>query len=173
MADTGTKVPVNEATKDTSQSTWGWPSLGKFRREMDRLLEDFRFDFGRLPFSDRSAWQKGMSWGSLPSVDIVEKGDGYEISAELPGADQKDLDVKYASGMLTVSGEKRGTREEKKSDYHLSERHYGSFQRSFAVPEGIDADKLQAIFKNGILTVVLPKSAEAQKKERKIAISSG
>ncbi len=72
---------------------------------------------------------------------------------------------------MTIKGEKRDEKEEKKKDYYLSERRYGSFQRSFGVPDGVDADKITASFKNGVLTVILPKSAEAQKSEKKIAIN--
>jgi HSP20 family protein len=78
--------------------------------------------------------------------------------------------VKFADGLLTIKGEKREEKEEKKKDFYLSERRFGSFQRSFQVPEGVDADKIVASFKDGVLTVTLPKSPEAQKKEKKIAI---
>jgi HSP20 family protein len=87
--------------------------------------------------------------------------------------EEKDIDVKFADGVLTIKGEKKEEREEKKKDYYLSERRFGSFQRSFRVPEGVDADKIDASFKNGVLTVMLPKSAEAQKREKKIAIKKG
>ena len=73
---------------------------------------------------------------------------------------------------LTIKGEKKDEREEKQKDYHLSERRYGSFQRSFGVPDGVDADKIEAHFKNGVLTVTLPKRPEAQKSEKKIAIKT-
>jgi HSP20 family protein len=106
-------------------------------------------------------------------VDIAEKDKGYEITAELPGMEESDIDVKYADGVLTIKGEKKEEKEEKKKDYYLSERRYGSFQRSFQVPENVAADKIDAKFANGVLTVRLPKSAEAQKNEKKIAINKG
>jgi len=84
--------------------------------------------------------------------------------------EEKDIDVKYVDGVLTIKGEKKEEKEEKRKDYYLSERRFGSFQRSFQVPNGIDADKIDASFKNGVLTVALPKSAEAQKREKKIEI---
>jgi len=84
--------------------------------------------------------------------------------------DESNVEVKFADGLLTIKGEKREEKEEKKKDYYLSERRFGSFQRSFHVPDGVDADKIEARFRNGVLTVTLPKSAEAQKKEKKIAI---
>ncbi len=84
--------------------------------------------------------------------------------------DEKDIEVKFSNGTLTIKGEKNEEKEEKKKDYYLSERRYGSFQRSFTVPDGVDEDKIEAAFKNGILTVSLPKTPEAQKKEKQIAI---
>jgi hypothetical protein len=78
-----------------------------------------------------------------------------------------------ARNWLRSEGEKKEEKEEKKKDYHLSERRYGAFQRSFTVPDGIDADKIDATFKDGILTVSLPKTAEAQKKEKQITIKKG
>src|ERR1700730_15274827 len=88
----------------------------------------------------------------------------------LPGMDESNIDVKFSDGTLTIKGEKKDEREEKQKDYYLSERRYGSFQRSFGVPDGVDADKIEAHFKNGVLTVTLPKRPEAQKSEKKIAI---
>ena len=103
-------------------------------------------------------------------MDIAEREKEYEITAELPGIDERNIDLKFSNGMLTIKGEKTEEKEEKKKDYYLSERRFGSFQRSFQVPDGVDADKIEASFKNGVLTVILPKSAGAQKQEKKIAI---
>ena len=90
-------------------------------------------------------------------MDIAEHETAYEITAELPGMDESNIDVKFSDGTLTIKGEKKDEREEKQKDYHLSERRYGSFQRSFGVPDGVDADNIEAHFKNGVLTVTLPK----------------
>jgi len=109
----------------------------------------------------------------VPAVDIAEKDKEYEITAELPGMDESNIDVKFADGLLTIKGEKKEEKEEKNKDYYLSERRYGSFQRSFPVPESVDANKIEAKFVNGVLTVKLPKSPEAQKNEKKIAIKKG
>ena len=124
------------------------------------------------PYSTSSRSGAARSDGArLPAVDIVDKNKAYEITAELPGLDENNIDVKFADGTVTIKGEKRDEKEEKKKDYYLSERRYGSFQRSFGVPDGVDADKIAATFKNGVLTVTLPKTAEAQKSEKKIAIN--
>ena len=86
--------------------------------------------------------------------------------------DEKNIELKVSDGMLSITGEKSEEKEEKKKDYYLSERSYGSFERSFRIPEGVDADKIEASFKNGVLTVTLPKKAEAQKPEKKIAVKA-
>jgi HSP20 family protein len=118
----------------------------------------------------RAVLARRTELGKAPAVDIAEREKEYEITAELPGMEEKNIDVKFADGILTIKGEKKEEREEKKKDYYLSERRFGSFQRSFQVPDGVDADKIEASFKDGLLTVILPKSAQAQKSEKKIAI---
>jgi len=109
----------------------------------------------------------------MPAVDVTQTDKGYEITAELPGMEEKDIDVKLANGILTIRGEKRDEKEEKKNDYYVRERSFGSFERSFQVPENVDTDKVSASFKKGVLTVMLPKSAEAQKTEKKIEVKAG
>jgi HSP20 family protein len=103
-------------------------------------------------------------------VDIVDKENVYELSAELPGMDENNIDVKFSNGALTIKGEKRDEREEKKKNFYLAERRYGSFQRSFSVPEGVDAERIEASFKKGVLTVTLPKTPQARKNEKKIPV---
>jgi HSP20 family protein len=112
-------------------------------------------------------------FGAAPAVDVTETERAYEITAELPGLDEKNIEVKLAEGVLTIKGEKQEEKEEKKKDYYLQERSFGSFQRAFQVPDGVDTDKIEAAFKNGVLTLTLPKSAEAQKAEKKIAVKAG
>jgi HSP20 family protein len=106
-------------------------------------------------------------------VDVAERENEYEITAELPGMEEKDIEVNVSDDLLTIKGEKREEKEEKKKDYYVSERRYGSFQRSFSLPDGIDANKIEAKFINGVLTVILPKTPEAQKKQKKIEIKKG
>ena len=105
-------------------------------------------------------------------MDLVEKDGEYEITAELPGIDEKNVEIKLANQMLTIKGEKEDSKEEKRKDYYLSERRYGSFQRSFQVPEGVDVDKIEANFAKGVLTVKLPKTAAAKKAEKKITVKA-
>jgi HSP20 family protein len=88
----------------------------------------------------------------------------------LPGVDENSIDVKFSDGTLTIKGEKRDEREEKKKNFYLAERRYGSFQRSFSIPAGVDADRIEASFKNGVLTVTFPKTPQARKNEKKILV---
>jgi HSP20 family protein len=175
MAQNVTKLPV----KTVAQGRWpaGWRPLEPLQREIDRLFEDFGQGAWSFPFSRAMAgfepmWQAGMSWGAAPAVDVIEKEAAYEITAELPGIDEKNVELTVSGGMLSIKGEKKEEKEEKQEGYYLSERQYGSFQRSFALPENVEADKIDASFKNGILTVKLPKKAEAVQPEKKIAIKA-
>jgi HSP20 family protein len=111
-------------------------------------------------------------WPSQPAVDLAEKDREYEITAELPGLDEKDVEVRLANGLLTISGEKKAEREEKEKDYHFSERRYGSFRRTFRVPESVDPERIEASFDKGVLMVRLPKSAQAAESGKKIEIKS-
>jgi len=107
----------------------------------------------------------------VPSMDVKETDKAIEVSAELPGVEEKDLKVSYAGGILTIKGEKKSETEEKKGDYHLSERSYGSFLRSLTIDD-VDAGKIEANFANGVLKVVLPKAPAPQSAAKTIAIKT-
>jgi HSP20 family protein len=177
MAEPATKVPVKTEEADRSAALKAWRPIESLRHEIDRLFEDFGRDFWRMPFRRsifdvQPFWQRELTWGAAPTVDIVEKNDAYEVRAELPGMDEKNTEVKLANGVLTIKGEKPEEKEEKKQEYHLHERRFGSFERRFAVPEGVDTDKIDASFKMGILTLRLPKKPEAIKAEKKIEVKA-
>jgi HSP20 family protein len=180
MAETATKLPVkgeSEQTKEPTIELQGWRPLETLRREIDRLFDDFGQGFWRSPLRRSLAefepfWPPKLSFGAAPAVDLVEHDKAYEITAELPGMDEKNIEVKLVGGGLTIKGEKREEKEEKKKDHYLSERRYGSFERYFRVPEGVDTDKVEASFKKGVLTVTLPKKPEAQKPEKKIDVKA-
>jgi len=107
-----------------------------------------------------------------PKVDIAESKDAIEVTAELPGVDEKDLDVTLADGMLTVRGEKKSARDEQDKDknWHVVERSYGSFSRAIPLPFDPDLTKVEAKFDKGVLHIHLPKPAEVAKKQQKIEI---
>jgi HSP20 family protein len=180
MAEAASKVPVTTERETTSKRTTAlraWRPFESLHREVDRLFEDFDRDFWRSPFRSsvfdiEPVWQREVTWGAPLAVDIVEKDKAYEITAELPGMDEENIQVKLANGSLTIKGEKQEEKEEKKKDYHLRERHFGSLERCFAVPEGVDVDKIEASFKKGVLTVILPKKPEVIKPEKKIEVKT-
>jgi HSP20 family protein len=175
MAENVTKLPVTKASESTS-ALQAWQPFGSLRQEIDRLFDDFGRSlwqpFRRSFFATEPLLGREMTWGTAPAVDIVESEKAYEITAEVPGMDEKNIEVKVANGNLTIKGEKQEEKEEKKKDYYLQERKFGSFERSFSVPEGVDADKIEANFKKGVLTVTLPKKAEAQKPAKKIEVKA-
>jgi len=133
-----------------------------FRRQMDRLFEDF---WGHSGLMSRVADGEGAF---LPRVDVAETDKEVVVTAELPGLSEKDVEVSLTRGQLVLSGQKQSEREEKDKSYHLVERSYGSFQRVVELPAALEEDKAQASFKNGVLTVKVPKGAESR--SRKIQI---
>ena len=178
MAETVTKLPVKqEKTSERASAVEAWRPFDSLRREVEQLFDDFGQNFWRLPtrrsiFDFEPLWRREAVWEAAPAVDIAESEKAYEITAELPGMDEKNIEVKVANGNLTIKGEKQEEKEEKKKDYYLHERHFGSFERSFEMPEGVDADKIEANFKKGVLTVTLPKKPEAQKPAKKIEVKA-
>ena len=134
-----------------------------FHREMDRLFDAFSRDL-RWPLGS------GDTDSGTPLVDVAETDEGLTVTAELPGMDEKDIEVNLTSNVLTLKGEKKAEREEKKADYHFRERTYGSFSRSVAVPFDVDPDKVDASFSKGVLTIALPRPPEAKRKTKKIAV---
>jgi len=152
--------------------------LTDLRAEMDRLFDSFLHRFPSLPMG-----RDLLHWGAFrdfdrvvgmaaPDVDVSETDKGYEVVADLPGMEQDDINVELKDDVLTLSGEKTEEREETKKNYHLSERRFGSFRRTFRLPSEIDQSKISAEFKDGVLTVALPKTAKAQKPSRKIGVKS-
>ena len=109
--------------------------------------------------------------GNTYEHDVVIRlsGEGAQITAELPGMEENDIEVNVYDDVLTIKGEKK----EPKKEYYVSERHYRSFHRSFHIPDSIDANKIEASFRNGLLTVTLPKTAEGQKRAKNVEVKKG
>jgi HSP20 family protein len=177
MAEPATKFPIKTDVAETKKGPelQPWTPFERLRRDMDRLFNAFEGGFAspffRSAFDVEPEWRRD-TWGVAPAVNIAESDKAYEITAELPGMDEKSIEVKLANGGLAIRGEKQEEREEKQKDYHVQERHFGSFERFFQVPDDVDADKITAAFKNGVLTVTLPKTAAVQKPTKKIAIKA-
>ncbi len=142
-----------------------------FRDEMDRVFDRFAggfampslrrmFDFDPVRRIERTFTS------TMPAIDVTENDKAYKITAELPGMEAEDVDVTVSGDMLTIKGEKRQENEKKDGDYYLCERSFGSFQRSLALPAGVDRDKISSELSKGVLTVTLPKTAEAQQHKK-------
>ncbi|HEX7006529.1 MAG TPA: Hsp20/alpha crystallin family protein [Alphaproteobacteria bacterium] len=153
--------------QESSLAPSGWP-FRSLQREINRVFRDF-FDDASLPDWEFGA---GFTPGIAPKMDIAETDKAFEVTVELPGIDEKDVDISVTDGVLTIKGEKKAETEEKGKNYHRIERSYGSFQRSMALPPTVDIDAIDATFKNGVLTVMLPKSAKAVEKAKKIKIKA-
>jgi HSP20 family protein len=106
----------------------------------------------------------------IPPVDVYEDEHGLRLKLEVPGIDEKDLDVRIENNVLTVRGERKFEKEEKEENFHRVERRYGSFARSFSLPNTVDVEKVGADYKNGVLTLELAKKAEAKPKQIKVNI---
>jgi len=137
------------------------------QREMNRLFDDA---FGGYATPARTGGDGGARL-LIPSVDVKETEKTIEVEAELPGVEEKDVQVTLEDNVLTIKGEKKAEKEETKKDYYSCERSYGSFLRSFELPANVDAGKVNATFAKGVLKVTLPKTAAAQAK--KIEVKAG
>jgi len=179
MGETATKLPIKQdiSTPSGRRGPSLWQPFESLREEVDHIFEEFTRGLGRWPLDRRvfevKPWSRYESAIRMaaPVVDVVENASAYQVLAELPGLHDKDIEVSVADDVLIIKGEKKEEKEERAKNYHLSERRYGTFQRTFQLPLGVDADKIEANFREGVLTVTLPKTPEAQKKEKKIAIT--
>lgn len=136
-------------------------------RDIDRLFEDFwrGFDLPMLGHMERPFGRM------LPKLDMAEDEDEVRLSVELPGMDEKDVEVLLSDNVLTIKGEKKAEKETKKEAYAYTERTYGSFHRSIPLDAEVMADKVEARFDKGVLTVTLPKTPEAKTKAKKIPVN--
>ncbi len=141
-----------------------WDPLRDFARlqdEVTRLFDD------RLV--NRAAGGESMGW--TPACDIFEDEEGVSLSFDLAGVEPKDVDIRFENGVLTLRGERKLEREDKREQYHRVEIAYGTFTRSFSLPGTIDAEKIKAESKHGVLTVHLPKKPEAKPKSIQVKVS--
>jgi HSP20 family protein len=157
-------IPWGRNERSSVPSTYRGEEANPFltlHREMNRLFDDVFSRFDAPSMLGRSA----MAW---PSVEVVPSEKDVRISAELPGLDEKDVEVLVEDDVLTIHGEKKAETDD--SERGLSERYYGRFERVIALPFEVESDKAEASFKNGVLTLTLPKSPKAQEKAKRIPI---
>lgn len=134
-----------------------WRELTEMEREMEDMLAPFFRGFPWRLHPERA-------WRWAPAIDMVERKGEVVLRADLPGLAEKDVEVSVQDGTLTIRGERKEEREEKEEDYYYCERSQGAFVRSVPLPPGVDADKIKATFKNGVLEVHVPKSKESAAK---------
>jgi HSP20 family protein len=135
----------------------------QLRSEVDRLFEGFPF---RLPT------MRLKLFASAPALQMTETAKAYKISAEIPGMEPEDVEVTFEDGLLRIAGEKKEEREESERDYRFSERSFGAFERLIELPSAANPEKIDAKFKNGVLTVTIAKTGEEKRNIRKISIKS-
>jgi HSP20 family protein len=152
------KIDVKQTTPAYTRP--GFHPFGSLQREIDRLFEDFAPAFGA-----------GRMAETKTHMDLAETKDGFELTVELPGMEEKDVSVTVSDGMLTVSGEKTFETENKDKRYHFVERGYGAFSRSLALPEGVMTDRISAALNKGVLKVVIPAAARTEPK--KVEVKAG
>ena len=156
-------VPVHVAKEGR-----GYP-IDRFHQEMNQLFDNFFRGFPLAPFSEglKDSWQGLMR----PQVDISEGKTNYTITVEVPGVDEKDIELTIIDGTLTIRGEKRQEQESHENQYHRVERSYGSFQRVLSLPDNANEQEVKAQFKNGVLTITVGKTSQAKSTGRKIEIN--
>ncbi len=135
--------------------------LATMRQVMDRMFDE---DMFRLA----GGWDRSGGEAVSLALDVAEKDDAYVVKASLPGVNPEDVDITLADNVLTIRGETKADNEIKEEHYHLRERRFGSFTRSVALPNAVDADKIEAVNENGVLTLTLPKAESV--KPRKIEV---
>lgn len=158
-------IPWNRG-REVAPTRQGWEHpVSMFQREMERMFDEAWRGFNAPAFGR-------LERGELlsPRVDVNETDDKIRVTAELPGLEEKDVELLWSDNVLTIKGEKKAEREEKEEGYTYTERSYGSFERRIPIDSDVVSDKLEATFKNGVLTVTLPKSPEARKHFKRIPI---
>ena len=147
---------------------WGEDVWDPFREATDVEREMAKW-FGRRPLAAWPGKTNGERW--IPEVDVTEEKDRIIVKADLPGMKQEDISVEVTDGVLTIKGERKQEIESKEGKTYRLERSYGSFLRSFTLPAGVDAAKVNAVYKNGVLEVTVPKLAGAKAKQVKVEVA--
>ena len=191
MARKASKIPVkkkktakrkSKTKKSIAKKGEIMTPLATLREEVDNLFQRFSEDWPNLPRLFGKSWTYPVAdlerhfklprLDITPRVDVSESDDAYDITVELPGMTEKDIEVVCNDDSLTVKGEKKEEREDKKKNYHVSERSYGSFQRTFRIPSGVDHNKIDASYSKGVLNLSLPKSEAAKNNKRSIKVKA-
>jgi len=182
MSDTSNIDVTRERSTAPARRTETAPAqmdvFQSMRQEMDRMFDRlWRGAFGVPAFrrmlepEQALPAEQGFAF-TAPAIDFCEDEKSFQLTAELPGLSDKDINVTVSGDMLTITGEKRDEREQKDKNYYWSERQFGSFRRALRLPAHVDRDKIDANFKNGVLSITLPKTAEAMQQHKKIEVKA-
>lgn len=146
-------------------------TLAQFRNEFDQLFENFLQGFPLAPAAFPSLPRAmGDDGWMKPSVDIAATEKAYAITADLPGVDEKNIDVEISGDTLIIRGQKEHKKEEKNKDYYCVERSYGSFQRQLSLPEDADPEHIEAAYKNGVLSLTVPRRPGKTESAKRIEV---
>ncbi len=148
------RTPTMELSRWNSEFP-AFRGLLSLQHDMNRIVDEF---FRGDLLADGSLFQRDWS----PAVDITENAERYTLNAELPGMSKEDVQVTLENNVLTIRGQKKANTEQKEGDVHRIERRYGSFERSFTLPATVDVNRIDAQYKDGVLTLTLPKAEEAK-----------
>lgn len=176
MAQNESRLPVKatHSSKAPAHSP-GRRSMSGLRREFDRLFDDLSRSFWPEPMRQMASVfdrldHDGEVWMQDPAVDIVETKDRYEITAEIPGMDEKNIEVSFTGDALTIKGSKEEESRDDTAGHFVHERRYGAFERSFALPNNVNADKIDAQYAKGVLKITMPKTAESATTGKRIEV---
>lgn len=159
------KIDEPSEKKSLPEKREGYHPFSLLRQEMNTLFDNFFRGFEIEPF-------RGRFGAFSPNIDVKESDKDISVTAELPGMDDKDIDVSLSRDSLTIKGQKKEEKEDKGKDYYRMERSFGSFSRTIPLPSEIDMAKVKAEFKKGLLTVTLPRTEKAIRETKKITVKT-
>ena len=140
--------------------------MKRVQREMNRIFDSFNRNWGLGAYPE-------FAGSFMPRLEVSEDGKAFTVTAELPGMSEDEIDLSISGDVLTIRGDKKEEKEDKNKNYYYSERSYGSFMRAIPLPGQVQADKVSASFKKGVLTITLPKTTAAIESSKKIAVKTG
>jgi HSP20 family protein len=161
----GALVPWKDESKASAMRADVVDPFTAFRRDVERLFDDFFDGFGSSALGQMRPWQR-----VLPSIDVTETGKDVVVTAELPGLDENELQVTLDGDVLTISGEKRAEHEHKNGDAYYVEHRFGAFSRSIRLPFAVDQEQIETKYDKGVLTIRVPKPAQLQPSVRRVDV---
>jgi len=159
-------IPIKKSADKTvanSDVFWGNPWVD-LHRQIDRLFD------GMMTRSQFPSLDYGLAQSFTPSLDVAVEDDKYSVSVEMPGMDERNVNIELSGNLLTIRGEKKEEKEDKDKHYYRVERRYGSFQRSLNLPDDVDLEKIQATMNKGVLQLQLPRDSQRRPSARKIEV---